>query len=232
MLSGRSDLFRLLGDEDRLRLLALCAEEELTVGELAQLLGESQPQVTKKTQPLREVGLLAARRDGTRTLLKTDVESDRNDAVIAAALEEGRTLCSKDGSLAKVPRVIAAREELSRRLFETPAQDTPAPAADNRSPITVEADTLEVIQEGGRVKATGNVEVEWDTTKLRAAEIYGERFARPSGRVAATFEVLFLHGWAPHASQPKPLKPGSAARRLADALDSVEQSAGEKAERN
>jgi ArsR family transcriptional regulator len=112
VLSGRADLFRLLGDEDRLRLLALCAEEELTVGELAHLLGESQPQVTKKTQPLREVGLLASRRDGTRTLLKTDVESDRNDAVIAAALEEGRTLCSKDGSLAKVPRVIAAREEL------------------------------------------------------------------------------------------------------------------------
>jgi ArsR family transcriptional regulator len=131
VLSGRADLFRLLGDEDRLRLLALCAEEELTVGELAQLLGESQPQVTKKTQPLREVGLLASRRDGTRTLLKTDVESDRNDPVIAAALEEGRTLCSKDGSLAKVPRVIAAREELSRRLFETPAQDTPAPAADS-----------------------------------------------------------------------------------------------------
>jgi len=43
MQSVRADLFRLLGDEDRLRLLALCAEEELTVGELAQLLGESQP---------------------------------------------------------------------------------------------------------------------------------------------------------------------------------------------
>ncbi len=47
-------------------------------------------------------------------------------------------------------------------------------------------------------------------TLLRAAEIYGERFALPSGRVAASFEVLFLHGWAPHDSQPKPLKPGSA----------------------
>ena len=70
------------------------------------------------------------------------------------------------------------------------------------------------------------------TTLLRAAEIYGERFALPSGRVAASFEVLFLHGWAPHASQPKPLKPGSAARRLADALDSAEQSAGEKVERS
>src|SRR5258705_1713573 len=70
------------------------------------------------------------------------------------------------------------------------------------------------------------------STLLRAAEIYGERFARPSGRVAATFEVLFLHGWAPHESQPKPLKPGSARHRLAEALETTELSTGEKAERS
>lgn len=68
-------------------------------------------------------------------------------------------------------------------------------------------------------------------TLLRAAEIYGERFALPSGRVAASFEVLFLHGWRPHDSQPRPIKPGSAAQRLADALGSAEFSAGEKVER-
>ena len=117
MQTVRADLFRLLGDEDRLRLLALCAEEELTVGELAQLLNESQPQITKKTQPLREVGLLASRRDGTRTLLKSDLQAD---AVIDAAVTEGRRLCSKDGSLAKVARVVAQREELSKKLFDAP----------------------------------------------------------------------------------------------------------------
>lgn len=69
-------------------------------------------------------------------------------------------------------------------------------------------------------------------TLLRAAEIYGERFALASGRVAATFEVLFLHGWAPHESQPKPLRPGSASRRLAEALGTPELSAGEKVERS
>ncbi len=69
-------------------------------------------------------------------------------------------------------------------------------------------------------------------TLLRAAELYGERFALPSGRVVASFEVLFLHGWAPHASQPKPLAPGSAAQRLADALGTSELSAGEKVERS
>jgi NADH dehydrogenase [ubiquinone] 1 alpha subcomplex assembly factor 5 len=69
-------------------------------------------------------------------------------------------------------------------------------------------------------------------TLLRAAEIYNERFTGASGRVVASFEVLFLHGWAPHASQPKPLKPGSAALRLAEALDTAEHSAGEKVERS
>ncbi len=126
MHAGRADLFRLLGDEDRLRLLALCAEEELTVGELALLLGESQPQISKKSQPLREAKLLASRRDGTRTLLKIDVDPD---PVLDAAIEEGRTLCTKDGSLARVPRIVAQREDLSRHLFDTAAtQDAPPPA--------------------------------------------------------------------------------------------------------
>ena len=126
MLAARADLFRLLGDEDRLRLLALCAEEELTVGELAALLGESQPQVTKKSQPLRDAGLLATRRDGTRTLLKSSVDSE---PVMSAALEEGRRLCSKDGSLSKVARVVAQREELSRKLFDAaPAEVAPVAA--------------------------------------------------------------------------------------------------------
>ena len=138
MQTVRADLFRLLGDEDRLRLLALCAEEELTVGELAQLLNESQPQITKKTQPLREVGLLAARRDGTRTLLKSDLQADvvpgvevrepASRAVIDAAVTEGRRLCSKDGSLAKVARVVAQREELSKKLFDAPPGSEAEPA--------------------------------------------------------------------------------------------------------
>jgi SAM-dependent methyltransferase len=68
-------------------------------------------------------------------------------------------------------------------------------------------------------------------TLLRAMEIYAELFAAPDGRVPATFELITLTGWAPHEAQPKPLRPGSAKRRLADALDTVEQPAGEKAGR-
>jgi SAM-dependent methyltransferase len=54
---------------------------------------------------------------------------------------------------------------------------------------------------------------------LRAAAVYAERFADPDGRLRATFDTVWLTGWAPHPSQPKPLKPGSAAMRLADALN-------------
>ncbi|SMX32481.1 methyltransferase domain-containing protein [Maliponia aquimaris] len=57
---------------------------------------------------------------------------------------------------------------------------------------------------------------------LRAAQIYSENFALPDGRVSATFEIITLTGWAPDASQPKPLRPGSAAQRLADALGTSE----------
>jgi SAM-dependent methyltransferase len=53
---------------------------------------------------------------------------------------------------------------------------------------------------------------------LRAAAVYAERFADPDGRLRATFDFVWLSGWAPHESQPKPLEPGSATMRLADAL--------------
>ncbi len=68
-------------------------------------------------------------------------------------------------------------------------------------------------------------------TLARMAEIYAQRFADADGRLRATFEVVWLLGWAPHESQQKPLKPGSATQRLADALGSREISAGEKAGR-
>ena len=55
-------------------------------------------------------------------------------------------------------------------------------------------------------------------TLLRMAQIYGERFADSDGRIRATFDVIWLSGWAPHASQQQPLKPGSAKASLAEAV--------------
>ncbi len=68
-------------------------------------------------------------------------------------------------------------------------------------------------------------------TLMRMAEIYGARFADPDGRLRATFDIVWLSGWAPHSSQQQPLRPGSAKARLADALGTREMSAGDKAGR-
>ncbi|MDB5589726.1 methyltransferase domain-containing protein [Enterovirga sp.] len=55
-------------------------------------------------------------------------------------------------------------------------------------------------------------------TLMRAAALYADSFADPDGRVRATFDIVWLSGWAPHESQQRPLAPGSARTRLADAL--------------
>ncbi len=62
----------------------------------------------------------------------------------------------------------------------------------------------------------------------RAFEIYRARYSDDDKRIRATFEILTATGWSPHESQQKPLRPGSAKTRLADALNAKEHSTGEK----
>lgn len=59
---------------------------------------------------------------------------------------------------------------------------------------------------------------------MEAAQLYAERYSDPDGRIRATFSIVYLSGWAPHESQQKPLRPGSAKVRLADALKAVRSS--------
>ena len=56
-----------------------------------------------------------------------------------------------------------------------------------------------------------------------AQKLYAEHFAAPSGRLSASFELQVVTGWSPDASQPKPLRPGSAQQRLSDALGTPEK---------
>jgi SAM-dependent methyltransferase len=65
-------------------------------------------------------------------------------------------------------------------------------------------------------------------TVARMADIYASRFADADGRLRASFEIVWLSGWAPHESQQRPLEPGSAKARLADALGVPEIPAGER----
>jgi SAM-dependent methyltransferase len=97
------------------------------------------------------------------------------------------------------------------------------PVVDSETVIVTYANPLALMQE---IKAMGasNMLIARRRTPvtrallLRAGEIYAGRFAGSEGRVPATFEILTLTAWAPDESQPKPLRPGSAQTRLADAL--------------
>jgi len=101
--------------------------------------------------------------------------------------------------------------------------------------LTVRYDNPLVLMRDLRAMGATNILTERRRTPLRRAtlqrmlEIYAQRFADADGRLRATFEIVWLTGWAPHESQQKPLKPGSAARRLADVLGAKEISTGEKA---
>src|SRR5438094_9838847 len=94
----RWELYRVLSEPIRLRLLALATVEELAVGELAELLDEGQPNVSRHAAVLRQAGLIVVRKEGTRVLVHL-AEGAARDAVIADALASGRALCEKDGSL-------------------------------------------------------------------------------------------------------------------------------------
>jgi hypothetical protein len=68
-------------------------------------------------------------------------------------------------------------------------------------------------------------------TLMHAMDIYLARFVEADGKVRASFDIVWLSGWAPHESQQQPLRPGSATTRLADALGTVEIGTGDKPER-
>jgi DNA-binding transcriptional ArsR family regulator/protein-L-isoaspartate O-methyltransferase len=112
----RWELYRLLSEPLRLRLLALAATDELAISELAELLEESQPNVSRHAATLRQAGLLSDRRQGTWTLLKLEPDA-ASDAVVRDALATGRALCERDGSLGRVAAVVRARDRGTREFF-------------------------------------------------------------------------------------------------------------------
>lgn len=96
--------------------------------------------------------------------------------------------------------------------------------------ITVTYDSTFKLMEDLRLMGEGNALIE-RTKKSETKEffsrvnaLYLEQHAEEDGRIKATFEIIFLIGWSPHESQQKPLRPGSAKMRLADALNTKEGS--------
>lgn len=112
----RWELYRLLADPVRPRLLALAATEELGVGELSELLHEGQPKISRHAAALRDAGLLSARKQGTWTLLRLS-PGVMTDPVIADAVRSGTAACSSDGTLARIAEVISTRDAATREFF-------------------------------------------------------------------------------------------------------------------
>lgn len=153
------------------------------------------------------------------------------DGLLLAALLGGRTLTElREAWLAAEdemtggasPRVAPFADVrdlgglLQRAGFALPVVDSDTVSVTYADPIALMRDlkgmgASNMLADRRRVPVTRGL-------LMRAAEIYAERFGHDDGRVPATFEVLTLTAWAPHESQQKPLKPGSAQSRLADAL--------------
>ena len=117
--SARWELYRLLGEPRRLRLLGLTSEDELSIGELAALTREAQPNVSKHLKLLRKAGLVAVRRQGTRAFASLSPDL-AGDPVLADAVRSGRELCARDGSLGRVHEIVRSRDEQAREFFERP----------------------------------------------------------------------------------------------------------------
>ena len=166
----------------------------------------------------------------------------RPDGLMIAALFGGQTLAGLRAALAEAeaevtgglsPRVAPMAEIrdlgalLQRAGFAMPVADTERIEVGYDSAIDLMWD-LRAMGETNMLTERRRVPMRPDILN-RTNEIYAARFASPDGRVRATFEIVFLTGWAPAANQPRPRPPGSATHRLADALGASEQSAGEHA---
>jgi ubiquinone/menaquinone biosynthesis C-methylase UbiE len=124
-VSRAADIFRCLADPTRLRILALLRAMELSVGELAQVLGQSQPRVSRHVRILIEAGLAERRKEGSWVFLSLG-ETRRADPLFAA-LDRWADLDGEDPWLAadaaRLAAVRADRAAAAERYFATRAKD-------------------------------------------------------------------------------------------------------------
>lgn len=158
------------------------------------------------------------------------------DGLFIAALFGGRTLHELRSVLAEVesrltgglsPRILPMGEIrdlgalLQRTGFALPVADSATKTVTYRTAFHLIAD-LRAMGESNALSQRSRKPVPRGFFP-EAARLYAGHFPAPDGRIAATFDIVFLTGWAPHESQQKPLRPGSAVAHLADALGAVER---------
>lgn len=159
----------------------------------------------------------------------------RPDGLLLVALFGGGTLSELRASLAQAeadvtgglsPRVLPMAEIrdlgglMQRAGLTLPVADTLPLATSYSSPMAL----MQELRAMGETNAMNNRRRALTRRAVleRACDIYSREFGTPDGRTPATFEMIFLTGWSPDASQPQPLRPGSASARLAEVLGTVE----------
>ena len=166
----------------------------------------------------------------------------RPDGLLLAACFGGRTLTELRAALGEAevrltgglsPRVAPMGEvrDLGALL---PRAGFALPVADVTPHRVTYATALDLMRDMRAMGEQNALSARRKTTPPRAlfteaARIYAEAFPAERGRITATFEVVWLTGWAPAESQPRPLRPGSASARMADALGTSERPAGDPA---
>jgi SAM-dependent methyltransferase len=201
-------------DSSGQEILALAPDSlDLAVSALAfQFVNDLPGVLAQIRRALRPDGLLLAAMIGGDTLS----ELRQSFAAAEAQLESG--VSPRVAPFADLRDVGAL---LQRAGFALPVTDVDR--------VVVRYDSAFALMQDLRRMGATNVLVERRRTPsrratlLRMAQIYGERFADTDGRIRATFDVIWLSGWAPHESQQKPLRPGSAKVGLAEAVKGVKR---------
>lgn len=215
---ARCDRPKVLADEELLPFRD-CALD-LVVSALAlQFVNDLPGALVQIRRALKPDGLFLAAMIGGRTL----VELREAFLVAEAAIEGGAS-----PRVAPFADVRDAGALLQRAGFALPVADADTIDVTYATPLDLMRD-VKGMGASNMLVARRRVPLH-RATLLRAMEVYAERFSAADGRVHATFEIITLTGWAPHESQQKPLKPGSARARLADALRVPERPTGEKPE--
>lgn len=168
-------------------------------------------------------------------------QSLKPDGLFLAAMLGGETLHELRACLAEAeanlrggitPRIAPFADKpqmgalLQRAGFTLPVVDSDI--------VTVTYESIFPLMRDLRLMGEGNAIIERSknftprSLFLHAGALYAQKFAEPDDRIRASFEIIFLLGWAPHESQQKPLKPGSAKTRLAEFLGTDEIGTGEK----
>jgi len=216
-LLARSDPPRVVSDEEMPPFAPRCAD--LIVSGLAlHLVNDLPGALIQMRRILKPDGLFIA------ALLGGDTLAELRQAFMAAEAE------LEQGASPRVAPTADVRDYgalLQRAGFAMPVSDADLFQVSYASPLALMRE-IRAMGAGNVLHARAKRPLRRSTLE-RAAEIYRNRFSTSTGRVTASFEIIYLTGWAPDPSQPKPLRPGSAKARLADALGVEERSAGEHA---